>query len=131
MLTRDQARRYFMQCGLSYGDITVRALRYLQVEIDYEFNSSRRAALEGKGWEYWVRVNDAKYFKGQYAEDGHMIRAFLTAKGAYFNAREVVSFNSDGFIGFCGEADDTNAQPVLAAFMRWCDWLKERKEGGK
>jgi hypothetical protein len=124
MLTRDQARDYFNQCGLTYADITIRALRYLQIEVDSEFNKQRKAAMNGEARGYWVRVNDAKYFKGDYTDDGRAICAFLTAKGTYFTAREVISFNKNGFIGFCGDADDRNAQPVLSAFVAWCDWMK-------
>jgi hypothetical protein len=128
MNTRDSARAYFEQCGLTYSDIDIHALKYLQVECDDEFNKQRKAAMNGDAYGYWVRVNDAKYFKGEYDGSGHIICAFLTAKGTYFNAREVVSFNRNGFIGFAGEADDTNVQPVLTAFIRWCDWLKQDKE---
>lgn len=128
MFTRDQAREHFKQCGLSYSDVDIRALKYLQVEVDSEFNRCRKAAMNGDMRDYWMRVNDATYFKGEYAEDGHVICAFLTAKGTYFSAREVISFNRNGFIGFCGEADDNNAQPVLIAFMRWCDWLQQPAE---
>ena len=128
MLTREQAREHFKQCGLSYSDIDICALKYLQAEMDSEFSRCRKVAMNSGDSSYWARVNDAKYFKGQYADDGHVICAFLTAKGTYFNAREVVSFNRDGFIGFCGEADDNNTQPVLIAFMRWCDWLRQSVE---
>ena len=128
MLTRDEAREHFKPSGLSYSEIDIRALRYLQIEVDSEFNRCRKAAMNSGDSGYWVRVNDAKHFKGEYAEDGHVICAFLTAKGTYFTAREVVSFNRNRFIGFAGEADDRNVQPVLTAFMRWCDWLQQPAE---
>lgn len=41
--------------------------------------------------------------------------------------KEVISFNRDGFIGFCGAADSENTAPVVAAFVEWCDWLAERR----
>jgi len=131
MINRDQAREYFKECVLTYNDITIRDLKYLQVEVDNEFNKCRKAAINDKANGYWVRVNDAKYFKGEYGDDGHVICAFLTAKGTYFTAREVISFNRSGFIGFCGEADDNNTQPVLTAFMAWCEWVKSEKEAQK
>lgn len=50
--------------------------------------------------------------------------AFLFCDGSYFTGREAISFNSDGFIGFCGWADDKNSMPFLVAFYRWVnDWL--------
>lgn len=130
-ITRDQARQYFKDCGLSYQDINLRALRYLELELNDQFSLVTRAGLEGRRKKplYWVRVNPAKYYKGKYDPlTGTLTYAFLTAKGTYFSARDVVSFQSDGFISFASEADDENVQPVLAAFLLWCDWLKRRKE---
>ena len=50
--------------------------------------------------------------------------AFLSCDGSYFTGREAISFNSDGFIGFCGWADDKNSIPFLVAFYRWVnEWL--------
>ena len=33
--------------------------------------------------------------------------------------REAISFNGDGFIGFCGWADRHNSVPILKAFSEW------------
>ena len=49
--------------------------------------------------------------------------AYLYMKGAYFSERECISFNLDGFIGFAGWASNGNVQPILRAFIRWCDIL--------
>lgn len=55
---------------------------------------------------------------------GGIESAFLFCDGSYFTGREAISFNSDGFIGFCGWADDKNSMPFLVAFYRWVnDWL--------
>ena len=44
-----------------------------------------------------------------------------------WNGREAISFNSDGFIGFCGWADTQNSQPFLNAFRRWMtEYMLER-----
>lgn len=134
LLTHEQACKHFKDCGLSYQDITLRELRYLQVELDSEFISVHRAYLNGQRKKplYWLHANDAKYYKGEYdPADGHMIHAHLTAKGTYFTARNVIDFWRGGRIEFCFEASDLNAQPVLKAFMAWCDWLKGEKEHGK
>lgn len=45
--------------------------------------------------------------------------AFVRVDGPYFRDREAVSFNEDGFIGFCGWADDKNSKPFLKAFHAW------------
>lgn len=54
--------------------------------------------------------------QGKYAE--------IRCKAFYFDAREAVSFNTDGFIGFAGWADSENVQPVLAGFVDWVRALK-------
>ena len=131
MLTkRNEARDWFKICGLTYQDVTLKD-KYLQILLDEQFNFYRKEAAEGNGYEYWVRINNAKYFKGHYDENGKLIDAYLTGKGAYFAAREVVSFNRDGFIGFCGAACDDNTEPVVLAFVEWRDWLKDKKGGAE
>lgn len=37
--------------------------------------------------------------------------------------RECISFNADGWIGFAGWADQGNTNPILRAFIEWCDVL--------
>lgn len=70
------------------------------------------------------RKNDAPKIKvgkniGQTIES-----AFICVDGDYFKGREAISFNSDGFIGFAGWADDKNVQPFLRAFVLWVvEWL--------
>lgn len=128
-MTNSEARAYFDNCGLTYDDITLDDLHYLKILIDLQFLQEWKKRMQTHHKpQYWIRVNDAKYYKGQYTPDGKMICAYMTGEGAYFDSREVISFNRDGFIGFCGAADSENTQPVLAAFIEWCDWLAERKE---
>ena len=47
--------------------------------------------------------------------------SFLTCKANYFDKREAVSFNSDGFIGFAGWASDKNVQPILEGVTDWAN----------
>lgn len=128
MITRDELRSYFTNKGLTYDNIALYDLYVLELICNKHFNAQHMENMENNRPIYWVSVNPAKYFKGQYDECGKMIRAFLTAKGGYFTAREVVSFNGNGRIGFCCEASDKNLQPVAVAFTEWCDWLVERRE---
>lgn len=123
---REEARQYFKGCGLSYNDITIDDLNYLKWILNEKFAKlmvERKGSLWGPS--YWYRVNDAKYYKGTY-KDGKLVTAYLTGKGTYFQAREVISFNHNGYIGFCGEADGSNTAPVIEAFIEWCDHLKNR-----
>ena len=132
-MTRDEARAYFAAKGLTYHDIIVSDLHYLCLLLDERFIAQRKERTkDGRKPLYWNRTNSAKYYKGEFVPDvdghAHLARAFITAKGEYFTAREVVSFEPNGFIGLCGEADDENKVPVLEAFIERCDWLAERKE---
>jgi hypothetical protein len=126
-MTRDEARAYFQQSGLTYADVTVEALDYLKLLLDEQIilERKKRAQSQGKP-QYWVRVNedDCKY---GHTQEGKLVCAFMTGRGEYFADREVISFNRDGFIGFCGSADKENTQPILRAFVEWCFWLQGRK----
>ena len=126
-MTRDDARDYFWDKGLTYADISRTDLSYLCALLDLHFVKERKKRVRVGDYPFWVRTNPAKDYKGTWTESGAMVCAFLTGKGEYFTAREVVSFNHDGFIGFCGAAGDRNAEPVLAAFVEWCDAMAEYK----
>lgn len=129
-MTTNEARAYFKDKGLCYQDVKLSDLHYLRETIDEHFIRFRKRIMQTLEKPlYWKRVNDAKFYKGTFDPiTGAMVCAFLTANGEYFDAREVISFNRDGYIGFCGSADSENTAPVLAAFVEWCDWLAERKE---
>ena len=128
-MTRDEARAYFQQSGLTYDQITLVDLHRLKLLLDEQFVKERKQRTQGRCKpQYWIRVNDAKYYKGEYTPEGKLICAYMTGRGDYFYSREVISFDRGGFIGFCGSADEENTQPVLAAFIEWCDWLAARKE---
>lgn len=136
-MTREEARAYFKEKGLTYSDITVTDLYFLSSLLDLHFARQRKERMEARRRDdatppvYWLRVNDAKYYKGKYDDHGRLIFAELTGKGTYFTARQVITFGRDGFIGFCGDAIDKNAEPVLAAFVEWCDEMAEIKAIGE
>lgn len=44
---------------------------------------------------------------------------FLTMSTEDWKGREAVSFNSDGFIGFCGWAGSKNTEVILTAVEEW------------
>ena len=56
-------------------------------------------------------------------ENGFISAAFLRVDGSYFKDREAISFNGDGFIGFCGWASSRNERPFIDAFIEWTEWL--------
>ena len=57
--------------------------------------------------------------------NGSLICCYLYVNSHYFTRRECISFNYDGFIGFAGWADQGNTNPILRAFLKWCDYLAE------
>ena len=57
--------------------------------------------------------------------NGSIICCFFYMNAYYFTRRECISFNRDGFIGFAGWADQGNTNPILRAFLKWCDYLTE------
>lgn len=57
--------------------------------------------------------------------NGAIVSCFLYMNSHYFTRREAISFNRDGFIGFAGWADQGNVNPLLRAFLRWCNYLTE------
>lgn len=128
-MNRDELRAYFKSKGLSYSVVSFRDLRMLEMLLNKHFSKQRIERFKTNSPIYWIRVNEAKYYKGEYDTDEKLICAYLTAKGGYFTAREVISFNRDGFIGFCGEADGSNLIPVAKAFIEWCDYLVNLIEG--
>ena len=128
-MTRNEARAYFRDKGLTYADVKLEDLHILRDLLDKHIIQDRTERVQAGKYLYWVRVNKAKYYKGSFDPiTGAMFCAFITGNGTYFHAREVISFNLDGFIGFCGDTDNKNAVPILAAFVEWCDWLAARKE---
>ena len=124
-MTRDEARAYFWDKGLTYADISGTDLGYLSALLNLHFVKRRKEQLGAGESPYWVRTH--QILRVEWTRSGALGYAFLTGKGLHFASREVVSFNRDGFIGFCGDASDRNAQPVLAAFVEWCDKMAEYK----
>jgi hypothetical protein len=70
-----------------------------------------------------IRKKDYKYNK-----DGSIKEGCIWIAGSYFDCREGVCFNENGFIGFCGWADGSNKIPIITAFIKWCDWLNNLRE---
>lgn len=118
---RDAARELFAS-KLSYEQITANDIRALEGFLAIEY-----AKHERNGFHMDMRPSYRKKYQPQInlAEDGKGIKsAFLRVSGFYFQGREAISFNSDGFIGIAGWADNTNVKPFLRAFHKWiCEWM--------
>lgn len=107
---RDDARACWATSGLTYDALTPDALERLRQRIDAEMQSGEylrgtfRATHKPKTLPCGSRDIrcTAWYFKGR-------------------QARQCVTFEPSGFIGFAGWSDDTNIQPIIRAFMAWVD----------
>lgn len=104
-----RARDYFDKRGLDYSFLNEYTLDVLvnlvQDEILKVRAESEAFALRDVKWK--------DYRPGKCA--------FITVDGTYFKGREAISFNSNGFIGFAGWADDYHLKPIIDGFLKWCD----------
>lgn len=125
MKLSDSARIHFAECGLSYKDINEKKIDCLAAMLDAAMAEQKYNIIMAGGQFYWETTNRIKKKESKYNSDGSLRFAYITGKGRYFNDREVISFNEDGFIGFCGAADESNAEPIINAFIKWCDWFRK------
>ena len=114
-MTRNDARALFASSGLDYSVLTKANLRRLISLIDQDL---KKAGLMRETYRM-RRVLDLRI------NDGRPTSASLRCKAFYFDDREAVSFNPDGFVGFAGWASDENVAPILSGFERWCEEMRK------
>lgn len=107
-MTRDEARSLFASSGLTYSVLSKSSLESLRQLIEAEMQTAK--LIDGS-----LRMR--KVCRVRTTKLG--TEASLRCKTHYFEDREAVTFNRNGFIGFAGWADDENIQPVLAGFTAW------------
>lgn len=107
-MSRNDARHLFRETGATYSNLTVDDLRDLGAILDAEMTAS---GLFGGTFKMNKPIKMVDWPNGW---------AALTCRSYYFDKREAVTFNSDGFVGFGGWADDENIQPILSGFRKWC-----------
>ena len=105
---RNDARKAFVDAGLTYAVLTPTKMQRLRTLVNEHMTASgvilgtfrcrQRAIIKQTPW-------------GPFAE--------LRCRADYFDNREAISFNTDGFIGFAGWADDGNVRPILDGFKAW------------
>ncbi|MBR0425854.1 MAG: hypothetical protein IJK01_07020 [Clostridia bacterium] len=118
-----EARDYFARKGLTYDDITEGDILVLIMLLNKHIKKSNK---ENETSVSTMRLSEKVDMKKK--SNGTIITCFLYMNSHYFTMRECISFNRDGFIGFAGWADQGNTNPILRAFLEWCDYLAE---GGK
>jgi len=115
-LTREAARKAYAESGLDYFPLTFERMSALRDAI----NSEMLAAGLMQGTFHMSHPSLIRMHGKRCAE--------LRCTSYYFEDREAVTFNADGFVGFAGWADDTNVQPILRGFMQWVEHEAEVAE---
>ncbi len=121
--TTNEARQYFADNGLTYDSITEGDILTLTMMLNQEIKKSNKV---GETSVNTIRLSGRVDTKCK--RNGTLTSCFLYLNSHYFTQREAISFNRDGFIGFAGWADQGNTNPLLRAFLRWCDYLKESEQ---
>ena len=118
-LTRDECRRYFTDCGLTYECLDDGDIASLHCMLSAKMKNCRKNPTGSyhKTWRMSKRI-DIKH-----DTHGRIKLAFLRCIPYSGGSRECISFNEDGFIGFCGDFDDANSEPILMTFIKWCKML--------
>ena len=113
--TREEAREYFKKKGLSYSWIKEFEIEKLRFLIEKELLEYLK-----DGGEHAKKMDmklSNKFKKSYYGpiwnKDKTLKFACITVNGSYFKNREGICFNDDGFIGFCGWADNSNKMPFI------------------
>ena len=100
-------RELFARSGLAYSVLSPQSMRSLRAKINERMIAS--GVMKGT-----LRCRQRVTVRDGYAE--------IRCKASYFDNREAITFNTDGFIGFAGWADNENVQPILQGFT---DWVKD------
>jgi len=108
-VTRNDARELFERSNLSFDKLTVEMMRDLRKRIDLAMKSSglMQETLRMRRCCRLTPRHDGRFY------------VTLRCRSYYFDDREAVTFNPDGFIGFAGWADDNHLAPILKGFDDW------------
>ena len=123
VMTNNEAREYFKSKGLTYDDIKDGDILTLVMLLNKHIKLAVKNHEMSTDSMYMSSKIDMKK-----KTNGSIICCFLYMNSHYFTQRECISFNTDGFIGIAGWADQGNTNPIIRAFIEWCDQLE--KAGG-
>lgn len=119
--TTNDARQYFVDKGLTYDSITEGDIAVLVILLGKEIKKSNDSGETSVNTIHMSKKIDIKK-----KSNGSIISCFTYVNSHYFEQRECISFNRDGYIGFAGWADQGNTNPILRAFLKWCDMLSNK-----
>lgn len=92
--TNNEARAYFAGKGLAYADVTEGDILALVMLLNKHIKKANRDCETSMGSMYLSRRIDLKR-----KTNGTLISCFLYVNSHYFERRECISFNADGWIG--------------------------------
>lgn len=118
-MNRDEARSYFKESSLTYELLTEADIDVLWETVERELRKFQIAEDPEKMMGMVMRKTRKKDVK--ILKRSGLQFAYLKINGSYFEGREAISFQRNGFIGFGGELSDRNVKPILEGFCRWCD----------
>lgn len=128
-LTRSQAFHYYQCCGLSYDDIDEKALGYLLCALDEQIARYRKERMgigaEDKPCKWRFVLSQA--VKPQLSPAGSLIQCQINAKCENRSVSEAISFHANRGISFAKDSTAEEVQPILLAFVEFCDWLEKKK----
>lgn len=123
MEEREIARENWRNSGLTYKDIHKEDIEKLSELIKYELQTYLPTTSHSRSMD--LRLSKVRKKDYVYNKDGTVKFACICMAGGYFDYREGICFNEDGFIGICGWADGSNKIPIINAFNRWLEELKQ------
>lgn len=119
----NDAREYFKAKELTYDHITEGDILILVMLLQREIKKSNKTGETSVSSMSLSAKIDMKK-----KSNGAIQCCFLYMNSHYFTRRECISFNADGYIGFAGWVDQWNTNPILRAFLAWCDILAAQHE---
>lgn len=131
MLNRSQAFGYYRACNLSYTDIDPLAIQYLICVLDEKFALAKKeyyaaANTAGTAPPMWAYTLPVRSIRVMYDSAGGIRHCHINAKRSDGSICEAISFFENNGISFAKGFIDEDIQPVLLAFIEWCEWLNNR-----
>lgn len=115
-MNREEARVFLNESGIKFSDIGSKDIAQLRDCLNVELKK-----FDNSGFK--MQLIDT--MRAEYNNDGSVDLCEIRVKGwidndePYFESREAITFNRDGFVGFAGWADSKNVRPFIDAFITW------------
>jgi hypothetical protein len=111
------SRKYFEFVGLKMSDVNLDNCYKLSEFITNEM----LPLLADKSYHMVERLRMCPKIK----KDKEGIHLFTS--GSYFSKRQAIEFWFEDKIIFCSWASGCNRIPYIKGFIKWCDWMVEKK----